>query len=66
MRLVKVENDFYRDNFKELTKVSTERKIKYYTEDYRETLPNVESKLDKRNAMIAYWKQWQSSVAQSE
>lgn len=50
--------DFYRNNFKELSRVTTERKIQYYDEYYEEILPRLEKKLHEKENLIHYWKNW--------
>jgi hypothetical protein len=58
MQQYRVEVDFYRSNFKELTKVTTERKIRYYDESYTEILPRLDRLMHERGQVVAYWKQW--------
>ncbi len=54
----RIEVEFYRENFKELSKVTAERKIQFYGQYYQEILPTLEKKLHEKQNLIAYWKHW--------
>lgn len=54
----KIEVEFYKGNFKELNRVTTERKIKFFDEQYYEIMPNLERRLRERDNIVKYWKHW--------
>ena len=53
-----IEVEFYKENFKELSRVPVERKIKFFDEQYYEIMPNLERRLRERNRIVKYWKYW--------
>lgn len=61
-----MEIEFYRNNFKELTKVTSERKIRYYEQFYDAELPQLQKQLHEKENLIKYWKNWSKLHANFE
>jgi hypothetical protein len=58
MRNNKVEIEFYRNNFRELTKVTSERKIHYYENEYDEEPVQLTRQIHEKENLISYWQNW--------
>ena len=61
---LQVENEFYRNNFRELVQVPAARKMRYYLKHYDKKLPKLESQVHEKSNLIEYWKQWYGKSAE--
>lgn len=58
---LKIEAEFYKNHFKELTKITTERKVMYYMNQYEEIVPHLHNMVNDRELIANYFKKWQES-----
>lgn len=63
---LKIEAEFYKNYFKELTKVTTERKVMYYMNQYEEIVPHLHKIVNDRELVANYFKKWQKNRGNME